>query len=132
MNQPSLPLAPRSVPTALASASINILLNHRQPGERFEDFKARRRFTNKVVKQRLRGRFVHVSSKIGTIPPAGADANVDDAIALGKLRDVSDLDKMDESGRFLRTAREKGTTYRRPKPKTPSKVAQKRARTCAR
>lgn len=56
-------------------------------------------------------RFLHISSRILNLPPAGVDGDADHAILTGKIRDVSDRGLFDENGRPLRVGRTKGVTF---------------------
>lgn len=106
----ALPLEQRNVVTGVPfqQTGFNILLNHRQPGESFIDYKARLRFAQRMVKTHLNGKFIHVSSRLVNCI-AGDELN--EAIRRGDLRDVFETGRLDEHGKMRCIARTKGVTY---------------------
>lgn len=90
------------------NALVNALHPARHPGESFDEYRVRRAGANLAVKNHLRGRFIHISSKIVTLPAAGEDEKVDDLISRREYRDAVEL--LDNKRKPYRVARTKGVT----------------------
>lgn len=90
----------------------NVLTNERHVGESFEDYRARRKVTAKVIKARLRGTLAHVSAKVGVIPEDAWTQEHVDAALHGKLVRMGTAVV---GGKAVNLVRDKGTTYRKPK-----------------
>lgn len=78
------------------------------PGESRPAYVKRRRAWNADFKARLRPRLSQPACQIVTLPPKGADQQADDAVAQGKIRQVSVIDPAGN-----RVGRTKGVPYRR-------------------
>lgn len=91
---------------------MNALNNARQPGESYKNYRARRKLAHRPLANVLSGRFCHVATKIVTLPPAGADEQVDKEVERGLYRDLVSV--MQKDGKEIRVGRTKGETYLHP------------------
>lgn len=89
----------------------NTLQPQRHPSETQAEYRHRRATGDAAVARYLKGRMIHVSTRIVMLPPAGEDEKVDELIRYGEYRDVIEAARLDAKGRFLRRARTKGVTY---------------------
>lgn len=96
---------------------MNSLSPARGPNESRENYVARRRAGNLAVKRALKGRMAHQSVHFAAVPQG--DEIVRKQVETGKARIVDTV--IGPKGEMRDVVRFKGTTYRRPTPKAPSK-----------
>lgn len=90
-----------------------LLVPARRADETQADYRARRKLTGLAVAEHLRGRMLHVSSEIVSLPPLGENERFDREVRQGYYRDV--IPMTTPNGEAVRLARTKGATYRKPK-----------------
>jgi hypothetical protein len=96
---------------------MNSLSPERGRNESRRNYVARRKAGNIAVKRVLKGKMVHQSVHFATVPQG--DEIVSTQVLQGKARIVSTV--LGPKGETRDVVRFKGTTYRRPTPKAPSK-----------